>query len=238
MEPVTFTHTTGSEASDPSSHNSLERLMGQVNLNGCEARSDTSSISELWRLHSSSVILPTTVSQLFDLHSTFTKIESVYLRSIASLSAFPTHINEDEFQALCELEVRSDEDLAKLWEKVTRIATASMLAAIVCATPTRDSQRLIAHAESYLRALEPVQLQFALIHELTLAERRHAIERYRVYAELIASLRFSLMIPSDGTMAEFDQRMSDIFNAAIGLVNHEMVAFIAKRVIEILAMSS
>ncbi len=139
MSSVTFSHTTGSVSSTPSNQTSLDTLARCAPpTNGCEVWSEISTIAELWAIHPSSTILPRTVHELLAVYDTFTRVERVYLHAMEMLNEFPIQLSEDRYDILHELEIRSSADLVALWDVVTRIATVSMLAPILFATPTQD----------------------------------------------------------------------------------------------------
>ncbi len=92
------------------------------------------------------------------------------------------------------------------------------------------------YAGAYFQAVIPVQLQFAENFQLTEPARRHAIEKSQALVELTRALQADALIPSIGTAEELDERVSGIANSVIGLVNHEMVAYIAEKAMEVFAM--
>lgn len=219
-----------------SSERGLETALHNVNLhNGCETLSDTSTISELWRIHPSSVIPPQTVDELLDVHSTFSRIERVYLSSLELLHEVPNHLTANEHEVLFELEVRSSADLTSVWDQVNRIATVSMLAWIVRALPVQDPIQRIAHASSYFQAIAPLQLQFIEDPQLSEHAHHHAMVKHQVLTELVTALQADASIPSMESIDELDVRVTGIANLLIGSINHNMVAYIAERVVDIFA---
>lgn len=210
--------------------------MRNVHLdNGCEALSDTSTILDLWRLHPSSAIPPKTIDELLEVHNTFSRIERAYLSSLERLNEFPNHLTENEYKVLYELEIRSSSDLSTVWNYVTRIATVSMLASIVGAIPTRDPLQLIAHAKRYVQAIMPLQVQLIEDPQLSELAHHHAIIKHRVLTELSTVLQADAAITRIGSPDELDVRVTSIANSVIGLINHEIVAYIADRAVVVLA---